>query len=64
VDLPGLQPAHAHRWRATVDAVAVGIGTALADDPRLTARVEGVHHQPRHVVFDSPRPPARWTPSS
>jgi diaminohydroxyphosphoribosylaminopyrimidine deaminase / 5-amino-6-(5-phosphoribosylamino)uracil reductase len=43
----------AHRWRATVDAVAVGIGTALADDPRLTARVEGVHHQPRHVVFDS-----------
>jgi diaminohydroxyphosphoribosylaminopyrimidine deaminase / 5-amino-6-(5-phosphoribosylamino)uracil reductase len=43
----------AHRWRATVDAVAVGIGTALADDPQLTARVEGVHHQPRRVVFDS-----------
>ena len=45
--------ARAHRWRASVDAVAVGIGTALADDPQLTARVEGVHHQPRHVVFDS-----------
>jgi diaminohydroxyphosphoribosylaminopyrimidine deaminase/5-amino-6-(5-phosphoribosylamino)uracil reductase len=43
----------AHRWRSTVDAVAVGIGTALADDPQLTARVEGVHHQPRRVVFDS-----------
>jgi diaminohydroxyphosphoribosylaminopyrimidine deaminase/5-amino-6-(5-phosphoribosylamino)uracil reductase len=43
----------AHRWRANVDAVAVGIGTALADDPQLTARVEGVHHQPRRVVFDS-----------
>ena len=43
----------AHRWRATVDAVVVGIGTALADDPQLTARVEGVHHQPRRVVFDS-----------
>jgi diaminohydroxyphosphoribosylaminopyrimidine deaminase/5-amino-6-(5-phosphoribosylamino)uracil reductase len=45
--------ARAHRWRASVDAVAVGIGTALADDPQLTARVEGVCHQPRHVVFDA-----------
>ena len=45
--------ARAHRWRASVDAVAVGIGTALADDPKLTARVEGVHHQPCHVVFDA-----------
>jgi diaminohydroxyphosphoribosylaminopyrimidine deaminase / 5-amino-6-(5-phosphoribosylamino)uracil reductase len=43
----------AHHWRATVDAVAVGIGTALADDPQLTARVEGVHRQPRRVVFDA-----------
>src|SRR4051794_23501877 len=42
-----------HRWRAQVDAVAVGIGTALADDPQLTARVDGVHHQPRRVVFDA-----------
>ncbi len=42
----------AHYWRASVDAVAVGIGTALADDPRLTARVPDVHHQPRRIVFD------------
>ena len=47
----------AHRWRASVDAVVVGIGTALADDPQLTARPEGLAVepgvQPRRVVFDS-----------
>jgi diaminohydroxyphosphoribosylaminopyrimidine deaminase/5-amino-6-(5-phosphoribosylamino)uracil reductase len=45
--------ARGHRWRAECDAVAVGMGTALADDPQLTARVEGVHRQPRRVVFDA-----------
>jgi diaminohydroxyphosphoribosylaminopyrimidine deaminase/5-amino-6-(5-phosphoribosylamino)uracil reductase len=43
----------AHHWRAQCDAVAVGIGTALADDPRLTARIDGVVRQPRRLVFDS-----------
>ncbi|MGE4428398.1 MAG: bifunctional diaminohydroxyphosphoribosylaminopyrimidine deaminase/5-amino-6-(5-phosphoribosylamino)uracil reductase RibD [Solirubrobacteraceae bacterium] len=42
-----------HRWRAEVDAVVVGIGTALADDPQLTARIPDVVRQPRRVVFDS-----------
>jgi diaminohydroxyphosphoribosylaminopyrimidine deaminase / 5-amino-6-(5-phosphoribosylamino)uracil reductase len=45
-----------HHWRAEVDAVAVGIGTALADDPQLTARISPdppVRRQPRRIVFDS-----------
>jgi diaminohydroxyphosphoribosylaminopyrimidine deaminase/5-amino-6-(5-phosphoribosylamino)uracil reductase len=47
----------AHQWRASVDAVVVGIGTALTDDPQLTARPEGERaeptYQPRRVVFDT-----------
>lgn len=41
-----------HRWRAESDAIAVGIGTALADDPLLTARHPDAR-QPLRVVFDS-----------
>jgi diaminohydroxyphosphoribosylaminopyrimidine deaminase/5-amino-6-(5-phosphoribosylamino)uracil reductase len=57
-----------HRWRAESDAIAVGIGTALTDDPLLTARpqLSGVPYpapdqrrntgtdsrQPVRVVFD------------
>ncbi len=43
--------AHLHRLRALVDAVVIGIGTALADDPQLTVRrVSGPH--PVRVVID------------
>ncbi|MDM7831191.1 bifunctional diaminohydroxyphosphoribosylaminopyrimidine deaminase/5-amino-6-(5-phosphoribosylamino)uracil reductase RibD [Cellulomonas edaphi] len=44
---------HAHDLRGEVDAIAVGTGTALADDPSLTARsADGsLHeHQPVRVV--------------
>jgi diaminohydroxyphosphoribosylaminopyrimidine deaminase/5-amino-6-(5-phosphoribosylamino)uracil reductase len=41
-----------HLWRGECDAIAVGIGTVLADDPLLTARL-GEARQPVRVVFDS-----------
>ena len=44
---------HAHVVRASVDAIAVGTGTVLVDDPELSARPEAVHepHQPLRVVM-------------
>lgn len=49
------EPARAlvHRWRSELDAVAIGIGTALADDALLTARGPEADRQPTRVVFDS-----------
>lgn len=42
-----------HRLRAEVDAVAVGVGTVVADDPQLTVRTDPpAGRQPFRVVFD------------
>ncbi len=42
-----------HRLRASCDAVAVGIGTALADDPQLTVRGgRAPRVAPKRIVFD------------
>jgi len=42
-----------HRLRAETDAILVGIGTAIADDPELTARIPGLEHRsPLRIVLD------------
>ncbi len=49
--------ADGHHWRARACAILTGIGTVLKDDPRLTARLEGVEEtsirQPLKVIVDS-----------
>lgn len=41
-----------HRLRSQVDAILVGIGTVLKDDPQLTARIPGGRN-PRRIILDS-----------
>ena len=47
---------YAHQLRSISDAVMVGVGTVIADDPKLTARDEHGHPssiQPLRVIVDS-----------
>ncbi|KAL2114411.1 hypothetical protein VUR80DRAFT_8101 [Thermomyces stellatus] len=47
-----------HYLRSRHDAICVGVGTAVADDPALNCRIAGCESQPRPVVLD---PRGRWS---
>lgn len=63
IGLPGRRPVaitgeaagrRVHLMRAQADAIMIGIGTALADDPELTCRLPGMRERsPVRVVLDT-----------
>ena len=59
--------ADGHAWRARACVVLTGVGTVLADDPRLDVRLADVARQPGLVVVDSrldtPSDAKLWQPS-
>ena len=44
---------HVHQMRDQSDAIMVGVGTVLEDDPKLTTRLPGGGKDPIRVVVDS-----------
>lgn len=50
-----------HAWRRRAGAVLTGIGTVLADDPRLDVRLVPTAHQPLRIVLD---PQGRMSPGA
>jgi diaminohydroxyphosphoribosylaminopyrimidine deaminase/5-amino-6-(5-phosphoribosylamino)uracil reductase len=57
-----------HKWRARACAVLTGIGTVLADNPRLDVHAFATPRQPNLVIVDSqletPLDSALWAPAS
>jgi 2,5-diamino-6-(ribosylamino)-4(3H)-pyrimidinone 5'-phosphate reductase len=51
-----------HYLRSRHEAILVGVGTVIADDPSLNCRIEGVslEQQPRPIIID---PVVRWDPT-
>lgn len=46
--------AQVHRLRARADAVVIGVGSAISDDPSLDVRLPGLEdREPSAIVFDS-----------
>jgi diaminohydroxyphosphoribosylaminopyrimidine deaminase/5-amino-6-(5-phosphoribosylamino)uracil reductase len=52
-----------HELRADSQAIIVGAGTVRADDPSLTARLDGVETQPQRIVLGSIPPNAKVLPA-
>ncbi len=53
---------HVHLMRARHDAILIGIGTALADDPQLTCRIAGLEkYSPVRVVLDGKLKLGEWS---
>lgn len=45
--------AEVHQQRRRHDAILVGVGTVLADNPSLTVRLEGGAKQPKRIILDT-----------
>jgi diaminohydroxyphosphoribosylaminopyrimidine deaminase / 5-amino-6-(5-phosphoribosylamino)uracil reductase len=44
---------YVHTLRSKVDAIMVGVGTVLADDPQLTCRIKSKGRDPHRILVDS-----------